>query len=175
MELFQMRKRAIGKTSEVDNVGSVGAHHPGAFDNLRGSHQRRVDDFGEDGNIILGEIDLLPGMAQIFGKVGNFFGAALEPGAKKIRQPIEIATKSTRHDDAVGASRKFQPAFDDIRRHQCGHLDADVGNHGFHLIAVEFLGDALYAWLRQRSGNEYDALGHVRQFLSKFGLIVSLH
>ena len=97
---------------------------------------------------------------KIFREIGNFFGSAFEPGSEKIRQTLEIAAKSPRHDDAIGASRKFQAAFDDVGCHQRGHLDTDVRHEGFHLIDIEFLGDALYARLRQRSGYEYDALGH---------------
>ena len=66
---------------------------------------RRIDDLGEDRDLVLVERDRMRSAVEEARQVLDFLGAALHRNPEVLRQRIDIAAAAAGHDDALDAAR----------------------------------------------------------------------
>ena len=63
--VFEMRKRGVRQTSEIDHVGARRPHGYGARDNGIDGQGGRVDDLGEYAHVLAGEIETAAVLSEV--------------------------------------------------------------------------------------------------------------
>ena len=91
-----MGKWRIRQTANVDDVGAGRSHCRRTRDNRVHVECRRIDDFGEDPDVVAGQIDAAAVPSEKSRQILHFIGAANERDAKFRREPFEVGATATR-------------------------------------------------------------------------------
>ncbi len=121
-----MRKWRIRQTADINDVRAGSPHCRRARDNRVHVECRRIDDFGEDPDVIAGQIDAAAVPSEKSRQILHFIGATNERDAKFRCEPFEVSATAAGHHHPIRVDRARQPAQDDRFRHQRRHFHADV-------------------------------------------------
>ena len=124
--VFQMREGRIGKRSEIDDVGTLGRHGAGAFEQLPGRKLGCFDDLGKDGDVVARKIGRMAAPAEKGGQVGDLVGATVHGKVEMGREGRKIGPAPAGQQDAGDAFGQGDAAADDFFRHQGGDLDPGI-------------------------------------------------
>ena len=100
-----MRESGVGQAAEIDDVGALRDEALGAPEDRLGRQHRRIDDLGEDRDVVAGQVDRSGAASEISGQVDDLVGAALDRHAEMRRKAGKIGAAASRHDDAGRALR----------------------------------------------------------------------
>ncbi len=147
---LKMRKLHIRLAADVDHVAALGDQLAAARHQLLDREARRIDDLGEDANVLLRQIRRLAVVAEELRQVDDLIRTALERHAVMLLEVAEVHAAAPRHDDPIGFERLLQAVAHDVLGHQRGDLDAEVGDaprpvrqpHGRHRLGKPRLGEA---------------------------------
>ncbi len=115
--LLQMRKGEAGFAADVDDVGAVLAQRMGT--GAQGVHRqrRRIDDLGEDADVVAREIRGGRAVPEKARQVHDFVGAAREGQTERLGQTRRVHPGPAGQDHAGRRQRSGQPAQDDRLGH----------------------------------------------------------
>ncbi len=82
----------------------------------------RVDDLGEDADVVAGEVEVAAGEAEIGRQVDDLVRAALDRHAEMARQRRQIGAAAPGQDDAFDGVGNRHAALDDLLGHQAATL-----------------------------------------------------
>ena len=83
--LLEMRKRRVGKAAEIDHVGAASAHRSSArFEDRLDAERGRIDDLGEDPDVVSGHVGGFPRPAEKKRDVLELVGSAQEGHAEAL-------------------------------------------------------------------------------------------
>ncbi len=133
-----MRKRHAGLAAEVDDVGRGLDHPAGAGDQLLDAERRRIDDLGEDPDIVLAEIGVHAFLAEERRQIVDLVRPPEKRHAEMGRQAGEVHPASPGEEDRRRADGRGEAAPDDRLGQQGGDLDPHVA----HLEGESRVGEA---------------------------------
>ena len=148
-----MRKRRIGQPTEIDDICPLLRIVQGPLKDRLHTHRRRIDNLGEDLDVVFGHVRGFPGAAEIGRNIFQLIGPAYDRHAIARAQPVEIGTAAAGQHDLVRLARLGQAPQDDVLGHQGRHLHADI-DHLPVETRVHAAEHGLKPWPRQMSGQE---------------------
>src|SRR6185437_10676277 len=116
---LELAEGRSGQTTEIDDVGALAGEVAGADENLVDREERRLDDLGEDADVVAAEVGAVPLLPEMRRQVVKILRAALYRQVELVRQRSEVAGTMAWHDDAVGGDRLARQApADEVGGHQ---------------------------------------------------------
>ena len=164
--LLQMRERRVGQAAEIDHVGALLHIVGGALQDRLDGKRGRIDDLGEDLDVVFGHVGGFARAAEENGDVLELVRPAQEGHAEALAETVEIGTAAAGQQDLGGLDRLRQPPRDDVLGHQRGDLHADI-QHLPVEAGIHAAEHGLEPRPRQMSGQEQDAFRHVRSLLAR--------